>query len=525
MNRILLLLLFFISSTLSAQSLYDVDQIREIQVEIPFDNWDDMLDSLKQLGNDERIIGKVKYEGETYDSIGIRYKGNSSYYNVRNQALSKLPFNIKADHIFKKQHFADDVGSFKLSNVFRDPSFLREVLSYEIAGNYMPTPRANYVRLVVNDQYLGLYNNSESVDKDFLKKHFGWRKGTLVKCDPNWNAADLRDCPKGDKASLMYLGSDSTCYYGLYEMKSDHGWADLIELTRVLNKTPEKIESVLNVDQVLWMHAFNIILINLDSYTGRLCHNYYLYQDSFNIFHPILWDMNLSFGGFRYDGLGTPLSDEKMQKLSLFTHYKQQNKKRPLITALLKDKLYRKIYIAHVRTILNDFFTNGKYLERGKEIQDLIAEHVEQDSNKLYPYPTFRENLNTSVTIGKTRIIGISELMQERTTYLSEHPLLKREAPVIEAPKYIGETEKNIVTAKVSGAETVYLKYRFEPHAPFQTLLMRDDGMEGDPMGNDGLYSASIKAKSGTQYYIIAEGDKSASLSPERASFEFHTIE
>ena len=518
-NSILSFILLF-SGILYGQSpnLYEVLTVKEVKVYINDSNWLNTLDSLKQLGNDDRIAADVVLDGVRYDSVGIRFKGNSSYYNVRNQELTKLPFNIKADEFKKKQRFCGEYKSLKLSNVFRDPSFLREVLSYEIAGNYMPAPRANYVRLYVNDEYLGLYNNSESVDGDFLKEHFGWKKGTLFKCDPNWNAEELRDCPKGDKASLQYLGQDSTCYYGLYEIKSDDGWADLIELTRILNKEVDSLESVLNVDQVLWMHAFNNVLVNLDSYAGRLCHNYYLYKDSFGLFHPILWDMNLSFGGFRYDGLGSPLSNSKMTKLSMFNHYKQKNEKRPLITNLLRNSLYRKIYIAHVKTIVNDHFSTKKYLERARIIQDSIDIHVKNDRNQLYSYEGFRQNVDTTASIGKSKMIGIAELMEARTAYLTAHPLYTRKAPSISEVRYIGETEKNLIKAKVLGAETVYLAYRLKKHAPFTRIKMMPE-LVGE------TYTAKIEKVAGTEYYIIAEGDKSAALSPERASHEFHIIQ
>ncbi len=498
-------------------NLYDVMTVKEAKVYIEDLNWLNTLDSLKQIGNNDRILADVVLDGVRYEKVGIRFKGNSSYFNVRNQELNKLPFNIKADFKKKKQRFYGKYKSLKLSNVFRDPSFLREVLSYEIAGNYMPTPRANYIKLYVNDEYLGLYNNTESVDNDFLKEHFGWKKGTLFKCDPNWNAEDLRDCPKGDKASLQYLGQDSTCYYSLYEIKSKKGWNELIELTRVLNKDIKNIENILNVDQVLWMHAFNNVLVNLDSYAGRLCHNYYLYQDSFGLFHPILWDMNLSFGGFRYDGLGRPLSNEKMIKLSMFNHYKQKNDKRPLITNLLRNSHYRKIYVAHVKTIVNDYFSNKKYMERAELIHNAIDSHVKSDTNKLYSYEGFKQNINTVAAIGKSKMIGIGELMEERTAYLEKHPLYTRKAPEISEVRHVGESEKNLIKAKVIGAETVYLAYRLKSHAPFKKIQMLQD-----IVGDD--FSAKIDKVLGAEYYIIAEGDKSTSLSPERASFEFYEI-
>ena len=165
------------------------------------------------------------------------------------------------------------------------------------------------------------------------------------------------------------MAKDSTCYTNAYELKTKTGWPELINLTDILNNKTEEIETILNVDQVLWMLAFNNVLVNLDSYTGRLVHNYYLYQDINGIFNPIIWDLNMSFGGFRFDGTGKALSNEEMQTLSPFIHYKTKNPDRPLITLLLKKNLYRKVYLAHIQTILNDHFKNGKYKERAKYVQ------------------------------------------------------------------------------------------------------------------------------------------------------------
>ncbi|MEM9822252.1 MAG: CotH kinase family protein, partial [Bacteroidota bacterium] len=382
MSRFLFIWLFCLAYPLFGQDLYDVHRVIEIKLRFAEPDWEQHLDSLKQVGNDDRMLATLQLNGEQFDSVGVRYKGNSSYYNVRNAQSSKLPFNIKINHLIKDQELKGGYKTLKLSNVFRDPSFLREVISYEIARDYMAAPKANYAHVYINDRYMGLYNCTESVDKAFLEKHFGHGKGTLVKCDPTWHAKQPKSCPKGDKASLMYLGDDPECYQSLYELKSKNGWEDLIDLTKVLNKDVENIEKILNIDQVLWMHAFNNVMVNLDSYTGRLCHNYYLFKDSFGLFHPVLWDMNLSLGGFRFDGTGTSLSTEKMQKLSPFVHYKSPN--RPLISQVLQNSLYRKVYIAHMRTILGEYFANEKYLSRMQQIQQSIDFHVNRDTNKLY---------------------------------------------------------------------------------------------------------------------------------------------
>jgi hypothetical protein len=507
--------------------IYAVDSIREVRITFKEANWDDILDSLKQRGYDQRLIGDVTYGGKTYKGAGVRYKGNSSYYSVRKSGQNKLPFNIDVNVTNKKDKLPGGYDKLKLSNVFRDPSFLREVLSYEIAGNYMPAPRANYVKLYVNDRYMGLYNNTESVDDEFLDRFYGENKGPLFKCDPIWGYEQPSSCKEGEKASLQYLGADSICYKGKYEIKSKYGWGELINLTAVLNNDVNQLEEIFNIDQALWMLAFNNVLVNLDSYTGRFCHNYYLYQDKKGVFHPIIWDMNLSFGGFRYLGLEKnlqPLSNSAMQQLSPLTHYKQQNERRPLITQLLSVPLYKKIYLAHIRTILNEQFISGNYMKRAKELQSLIGAHVMEDDNKLYEAETFLTNLDTTAKAGKVSIIGIAELMNKRIEYLQNHALVNKTPPAISKVEHIDFGDMIVFNAYLEGATKAWLFYRYGNEGAFKKLELFDDSGHADEMAEDGNWGNTLDNKEkNIQYYVVAENDGAAALYPERAAFEFMT--
>jgi hypothetical protein len=524
-KRTFLMLAFCWATSLFAQDIYDVNSIQEVKLYFEGDNWDVKLDSLKQLGNDSRLLGTAVINGKRYEKTGVRYKGNSSYFNVRKSRSPKLPFNIKVDFVQKKQKLPGGFSTLKLSNIFRDPSYLREVMSYDIAGKYMPAPRANYAKVYVNDVYLGIYNNTESIDGKFLKKFYGEKKGALIKCDPDWHGKDQPSCPKGDKASLMYLGQDSICYFNLYELKDNSSWKDIIYLTDILNNKPEKLEEVLNVDQTLWMMAFNNLTVNLDSYLGRLCHNYYLYRDTSGMYHPMIWDMNLCFGGFRYTGLGGPLSDEKMQTMSPFVHYKEKNKKRPLITELLGNNFYRKIYAAHINTILEENFSNEAYITRANEIRDLIRPHVEEETNKLYTQEGFEHNLMVSSKADKSNIIGIRQLMKPRSEYLTKHSFLSQPQPVITEVKATDFGDIVAITANIEDTEKAWLCYRYGKFGNFKRIEMFDDSGHNDDAENDGIWGETLKSGKQLQYYIIAEGASTASLSPARASYEFYEVE
>jgi spore coat protein CotH len=124
---------FVLINSINSQDFYDINTINTIEITFSESNWDYLLDQLVAEGNEERLIGTVEINGEVFDSVGVRYKGNSSY--TANQV--KNPLNIKLDHIIDDQ-LIEGYGTLKLANAFKDPSFIREVLSYEIAREYFP---------------------------------------------------------------------------------------------------------------------------------------------------------------------------------------------------------------------------------------------------------------------------------------------------------------------------------------------------------------------------------------------------
>jgi len=520
---ILLIIIGLAPSFLYSQNLYDLSKVQDVKIYIDDPFWDNKLNAYKKRGEEKRLLAKVKINGVSYDSVGVRYKGNSSYFNTRKTGSTKLPFNVKLNHIKKGQATPDGFKTLKLSNVFRDPSYLREALSYEIAGNYMIAPRANFAKVYVNDSYLGLYNLTESIDNNFLENNFGESNGILIKCDPAWKAKEVKGCAVNEKATLKYLGPDTSCYKNSYELKSAHGWEELVQFTKTLNKDPRQLEKKLNIDATLWMLAFDNVLVNLDSYLGRLSHNYYIYQDSMGQFNPIIWDMNMSFGGFRFAGTGKSLTDTELQELSPLLHYKSRNKERPLVLQLLDNDLYRKIYLAHIRTILNDHFNNDKYKERAQTIQKKIDNLVKEDKNKLYTYEGFPQNMSTTTLAGTSKIIGLTELMEKRIVYLSKHPLLTKTPPTISNVKHQSADDKTTITASIQNADKVLLYYR-NTNSIFQKIEMRDNGEYSDGAAEDGIFGISITELPNTQYYIVGENKDAAMLSPEKAAFEFHTV-
>ncbi|RKX24494.1 MAG: hypothetical protein DRP45_08075 [Candidatus Zixiibacteriota bacterium] len=506
----LLAICMALGSTAAAQGFYDVDSINIIEIVFVESNWDQILKDLYAAGNEERLAGTAFINGVEFDSVGVRYKGNSSY----NPTQVKNPLNIKLDYVHDDQLY-EGYGTLKLSNGFKDPSLMREVLSYEVARKYMPAGLANYANVHINGEYIGLYTSVQDMDKFFMRTHFQGDENACFK-------GELTG-PPGPVTVWGYYGPDWADYYWYYELESDSGWADLIEFLDTLNNNTNAIEDVLDVDRHLWMLAFDNLLVNLDA-PINFAHNYYLYRDGSGRFNPIVWDLNESFGAF--DVLlpdGVPLDLQALRELDPFLHSTHPGY--PIVNKILPDPTYRKMYIAHMKTMIQENFANSWYETRALGIQSIITADVQADPNKLYSYSAFLDN----VDISASGVVGITELMDDRATFVMSLPDFLATQPsfagVAHTPSDPPPGSTVWFTAEVSNANAVMLAYRHGSVSSFSKTAMFDDGSHNDGAAGDGLFGMSVLAgSSDIQYYVYAENIDAAMFSPERAEYEFYTV-
>lgn len=511
----ILLLMLAIANGSFSQGFYDISTINTIEITFEESNWDYILDQLYAAGNEERLTGTVALNGQVFDSVGIRYKGNSTY----NANQVKNPLNIKLDYIIDDQ-LIEGYGTVKLANVAKDPSFIREVLSYEIARKYMPASQSNYANVYVNGVLLGLYTSDQDVDKFFMRTHFQSDENARIKGELTSSGG----APSG--GVWEYYGDDSSSYYDKYALESDFGWQELMWFLDTLNNQNESVDQVLNIDRHLWFIAFSNLFVNLDGPINNP-QNYYIYKDDAGRFNPIPWDFNESFGGFTsHQTLGN-LSTTQLQHMSPFAN--ENESEFPIISKILSNDTYRKMYVAHMKTILEENFENSLYETRALEIQDIIDADVQSDPNKFYTYNNFVSNLYTQVGGGPQSVIGIVQLMDARTSYLSSLTEFQYAAPEISSaahtPEQVSSNSEVWFTAEVSDATQVQLATRSSLRNPFEKTTMYDDGAHQDGAAGDGVYGVSmIVGATDVQYYIYAENSQAASFLPARAAYEFYEI-
>ena len=206
----------------------------------------------------------------------------------------------------------------------------------------------------------------------------------------------------------------------------------------------------------------------------------------------------------------------------------------PLLNLIFSNSTYRKMYIAHMRTILNENFANDWYAERGIELQNLIKADVQADPNTPYNYNDFIANLTTNIDLGGGgpgggNVNGIINLMNARSEFLSTHAELTKTPPTINTisttPSVVPSYSTANLIVNVEDASYVYLAYRFRPQDRFVKVQMFDDGNHNDGAANDGTYGVSVDVDAlDIQYYIYAENSEAGIFSPERAEHEYHNL-
>jgi hypothetical protein len=288
---------------------------------------------------------------------------------------------------------------------------VRSVLYYYVAGQYVPAPKANYVRVVINGESWGPYVNAQQFNKEFIKEHFGTTKGARWK---------VPGSPRG-RGGLEYLGDSAAEYKSIYEIKTKDdakSWEALIKLCKVLNTTPaEKLEQeltpMLNIDGVLRFLAIENTLINSDGYWVRSS-DYNIYLDEAGKFHIIPHDANETFAAPQ--GPGANGGGFELNPLQ-----GAEDPAKPLLNKLLAVKSLKARYFGYVRHIAENWLSWEKIGPLAKEYQSVIAADIETDTHKLDSTEAFKSGLTQSAG----RQMSIKDFVEKRRNFLLSLPEVK----------------------------------------------------------------------------------------------------
>ncbi len=160
------------------------NHVVEIKITLPGADWDKLRLQSRNMGAMfsggsldspfEYYRADVSIDGVEVKSVGVRKKGLFGSADVNRTSLK-----IKFDE-FQEQDPIKGLSRLTLNNNKQDTSQISQFLTYRLfrdAG--VAAPRSNFARVTVNDVYLGVYSNVESVKKSYLKRSFKDSSGNL----------------------------------------------------------------------------------------------------------------------------------------------------------------------------------------------------------------------------------------------------------------------------------------------------------------------------------------------------------
>ncbi len=196
----------------------------------------------------------------------------------------------------------------------------------------------------------------------------------------------------------------------------------------------------------------------------------------------------------------------------------------PLMNRLCAVPEYRQRYLAHFRTLLNEFFSPGADAAIDAYAAQIDA-LVQADPKKLYTYADFQNE-----------ILVLKSFIASRRNFLNTNSEVAEVAPAISnVAWYVGGTpwvtpgigQASTVRASATCPSGIYQMNMYYSNAlvgNFTKVQMLDDGLNDDSAALDGIYGAALPGQvfgTWTRFYVEAVANNaSRSVSYEPAGAE-----
>ncbi|MCH1581640.1 MAG: CotH kinase family protein [Flavobacteriales bacterium] len=413
------------------------------------------------------------------DTVAVRLRGNTSL------TAPKKSFKVDLNAFIPGQKFAD-LEKLNLNANQNDPSILRAALSWHILRQMGLTgSRTSMVKLMLNDEYMGVYVNTEHMDEEFVEEYYDKDGGNFYKC--LW-PADLQYVgPYPDEYKFEVNGRRA------YELKTnteEDDYTDLATFIDVLNNTPDAdfkcaIEEVFNVADFLKVMALDVISGNWDGYTGNK-NNFYLYHNpQTGLFDYIPYDLDNTWGIDWVNG------DWEARN-----PYDWATESRPLYDRLMEVPEYRDWYTHYLSEVMIVHAHPDSVSAFLDPRMEMLSPHVAADTYYPLSFGFGFEDFEsaTSEAAGGHVEYGINTWLINRSyalynqldetgSVLIAHEL-EDNAPVLDSLR---------VRAIVDGGgDDLEVTCWVDPGNGPQPFVMYDDGEHGDRQAGDGTWGIKV---------------------------------
>lgn len=430
--------------------LFDTSSVHKIN--IVMDDWDEFISSAE---SEEYYACTLEIDGETYKNVAIRGKGNTSLTKVASYGNDRYSFKVEFDRYDSSVTY-HGLDKLCLNNIIQDNTYMKDYLCYRLMAEMgVASPLCSYVYVSVNGSDWGLYLAVEGIEESFLQRNYGSDYGELYKpdsqsmgggrgngkgfdmddFDPAENAGDnAKPDGKGggrdgmnssDDTLLKYIDDDPDSYSNIFDnAKTDVSKSDKKRLIAALKAlSGDEPESAVDVDAVIRYFVVHNFVLNFDSYTGSMIHNYYLYEDDGQM-QMIPWDYNLAFGAFQSAGGATSLVNYPIDD----PVSGGDTSDRPMLAWIFQNEEYTQLYHKYFAELISTVFDSGAFAQEFDSVVQMISPYVESDPTKFCTCEEFETGAQTlrefclkraeSISGQLDGSIGSTSDTQERSTLI-----------------------------------------------------------------------------------------------------------
>lgn len=430
-----------------AEKLFSTDRVHTIDIVVKESDWDQMIANAAQK---EYIPCSVVIDNESVKNVGIRPKGNSSLSMITSTDSDRYSFKIEFDHYENgKNYFGLD--KLALNNIVQDNTYMKDYVTYQMMNAMgADAPLSSFIWVTVNGENWGLYLAAEGIEESFAQRVYGNDFGKIYKPDsmnmggriggeddkgfhdkgqmPEWDAEmpQMQESANGQDGflqqqdgeitkfrdnglgmdggtSLIYSDDNPESYSDIFDNAvfdtSNADKARLIAAIKKLN-AGEDINQVVDVDEVIRYFVVHNFVLNSDSYTGSMIHNYYLAENDGKL-SMIAWDYNLAFGGMGGIGGGRFGNAQETETItdnatSLVNYpidspmLAGSTEDKPMIAWIFDNQEYLGMY-HEVYSQYMEYFNIGKFTEMYDNAIALISPYVEKDPSAFCTYEEFQK--------------------------------------------------------------------------------------------------------------------------------------
>lgn len=192
-----------------------------------------------------------------------------------------------------------------------------------------------------------------------------------------------------DDVKLKYIDDDPDSYPNLFgSAKTDVSAADQKRLIASLKQlgSASDPEAVLDKDELLRYFVVHNFVVNGDSYTGSMIHNYYLHEKKGKL-GMIPWDYNLAFGTFQGGNAAASVNASIDEPVS------GSLDDRPMVGWIFSNERDTERYHELFAEFIRRWFSNGELEALIQENAALIRPYVEKDPTRFCTVEEFDAGL------------------------------------------------------------------------------------------------------------------------------------